>query len=179
MPSKSFLTEDGKHLLRDLALKEEARELVAEIKGRIVEPQEIPAAPIVAIGDRVTLSLRRSGRRPEIAIVDLRERRSVEASAIYELEGYLLLSSENPPGRITVGSWDMVRLSLELASKGFRVALVIKGEEDLLGFPVAIMAPDGWLMIYGQPDVGMILVEVNESVKMRAKGLLMNAFNPL
>ena len=60
-----------------------------------------------------------------------------------------------------------------------KVAVVVKGEEDLLGFPVAILSQPGSLMLYGQPDVGMILVEVNEEVRESAKKLLLEAFNPV
>ncbi len=180
MSGKSFLSPECETLLSDLVLREEAREQVAEAKGRLVKSvREIPEAPIVSVGDRVTSSLLENGRRPEVAIIDLKERRSVVASAIHLLSGYLLLSTSNPPGRITRESWRMVKLAIDMASNGFRVALVVDGEEDLLGFPATLVAPLGWLMLYGQPGIGMILVEIDDHVKMEAKQLLTRAFRPL
>ncbi len=180
MSGKSFLSSECGTLLSDLALREEARGIVAEAKGKLITSiGEIPDAPLVSVGDRVTYSLLENGRRPEVAIIDLKERRSREASAAYRLSGYLILSSSNPPGRITRDSWNSVRLAIDMASRGFRVVLVVDGEEDLLGFPVTLLAPPGWYMIYGQPGMGMILVEINDEVKKEAENLLIKAFRPL
>ena len=66
-----------------------------------------------------------------------------------------------------------------MASHGFRVALFVDGEEDLLGFPATLLAPSGWFMLYGQPGVGMMLVKIDDRVKREAEDLLNEAFRPL
>ncbi len=180
MSGKSFPFSECGTLLSDLVLREEAREMVAEAKGNLITSiEEVPDAPLVSVGDRVTYLLLENGRRPEVAIIDLMERRSREAFAVYRLNGYLILSSSNPPGRINRESWNAVRLAIDMASHGFRVVLIVDGEEDLLGFPVTLLAPSGWYMLYGQPGMGMILVEINDKVKKEAENLLIRAFKPL
>ncbi len=179
MTSKLFLSSDGRNLLVDLALREDARELIAEVKGNVVASiDELPSAPAIAVGDRVTISLVEAGLRPSVAVVDLRERRRADPSAIHRLDGYLLLTTRNPPGTILREAWSAVRLAIEVALHGPSVALVVDGEEDLLGFPAVMMAPDGWVVLYGQPGVGLVAVKVNEEVREEARLLLERAFRP-
>ncbi len=180
MSGKSFLSSGCRTLLSDLILREEAREAIAEAKGTLIKSvDDVPEAPLISVGDRVTSFLLDRGRRPEVAIIDLRERRSEEPSVAYRLSGYLILSARNPAGGITRESWNAVRLAIGMASHGFRVALFIDGEEDLLGFPATLLAPSGWFMLYGQPGVGMILVKIDDRVKREAEDLLTRAFRPL
>ncbi|MCD6244790.1 MAG: DUF359 domain-containing protein [Candidatus Korarchaeota archaeon] len=180
MTSKRFLSDDGKVLLRDVVLREDMREKIAEAKGKIVrERDEIPHGLIITVGDRVTRTLIKWGIRPSLVVIDLKEKRKVDCSIIHDLNGYFLITTRNPPSLITKESWKSIDLALKLASIDMKVAVVVKGEEDLLGFPVAILSQPGSLMLYGQPDVGMILVEVNEEVRESAKKLLLEAFNPV
>ena len=49
---------------------------------------------------------------------------------------------------------------------------MVEGEEDLMGFPAVLLAPDDSVMIYGQPDVGIVWVPVSKSNKKLARDLL-------
>ncbi|MDW8036154.1 MAG: DUF359 domain-containing protein [Candidatus Korarchaeum sp.] len=96
-------------------------------------------------------------------------------SAAYLLDGFLVLTARNPPGGLTKEAWSKFARAVEVSSK-VNVALLIEGEEDLLGFPAIILSPNDWVFVYGQPDVGMIMVKVTESSKREALKLLEDAF---
>jgi uncharacterized protein (UPF0218 family) len=51
------------------------------------------------------------------------------------------------------------------------VRIFVKGEEDLAALPAMMMAPVGSVIMYGQPDKGVILVRVTESKKAEIKDL--------
>ncbi len=167
-------------MLYNISLKKEYRREIKEIKGKLVKNiSDIDKGKIISVGDRVTTSLINMGRPPDVAVIDLKEKRKVNCSTIHLLNGYVILTSKNPPGTITLDSWDAIYLAIHMASIGFRVAIIIEGEEDLLGFPSVILAPDGWLMIYGQPNLGMILVTIDRSTREVAINLLHEAFLPI
>ena len=52
------------------------------------------------------------------------------------------------------------------------VRIEVEGEEDLLGLPAMLYAPDGWYVLYGQPNEGLVAVEVNEKSKALAEKFL-------
>jgi len=55
---------------------------------------------------------------------------------------------------------------------------VIKGEEDLLTLPAILLAPLGAIVIYGQKDVGAVVVEVTEEIKQKISNII-NQFTML
>jgi len=46
--------------------------------------------------------------------------------------------------------------------------MVVEGEEDLLTLVVMVTAPLGSLVVYGQPNEGLVLVEVNGEAREKA-----------
>ncbi len=176
----SFLSEDGRDILFDLKLLEDKRRKVSEIKGNIIENLEIlKNRRIISVGDRVTRELLASGKRPEVAIIDLKERREVNCSTIFYLDGYLMLIARNPAGTLVREAWFKVRKAIEISSLGKNVVVIVDGEEDLLGFPAIILPPEGWVMVYGQPGIGMISVNVDRKTREEAINLLQEAFLPI
>ena len=47
---------------------------------------------------------------------------------------------------------------------GYRT-VEVKGEEDLLGFPAVLFMPLGSLVLYGQPQEGVVMIKVTEAAK--------------
>lgn len=157
----------------------ERRSKISEIKGTIINDISILANNnIICVGDRVTKTLLEGGVKPRIAVIDLREMRETNTSAIFLLEGFTILVARNPPGKLTREAWSKLAKALELSSK-LNVVLLIDGEEDLLGFPAIILSPEGWILAYGQPKIGMVIVRVTEEVRREAIELLHDAFVPV
>ena len=93
--------------------------------------------------------------------------RGIEESVDYTVdETYHIL---NPQGLITAESWTVIGKALK--EKG-KIKIVVDGEEDLLGIPVVLLAPRGSLMLYGQPNEGIVIVTINNESKGFAKRIL-------
>jgi len=52
------------------------------------------------------------------------------------------------------------------------VRIFVRGEEDLAAVPAMLMAPEGSAVLYGQPDQGVVLVQITESKKEEIRDLL-------
>ncbi|MCG3779568.1 MAG: hypothetical protein JW390_20152 [Nitrosopumilus sp.] len=52
------------------------------------------------------------------------------------------------------------------------VRLIVNGEEDLLVLPVCIHAPENSVVLYGQPNKGLVLVQINTEIRNKAQSLL-------
>ena len=53
----------------------------------------------------------------------------------------------------------------EILFKGRNMVIKVDGEEDLAGVPAILLSPLGSIVLYGQPSVGLVLVEVTEKKK--------------
>ena len=66
--------------------------------------------------------------------------------------------------------------SIEIIKKAFEmtppIRLTVNGEEDLLVLPVCIHAPKNSVVLYGQPNKGLVLVEITAEIRNKAQTLL-------
>jgi len=122
---------------------------------------------LVTVGDVVTTNALRAGLRPWVAVVDKRAMRKPWPGLGQHPWG-LRLRASNPPGMITAEAWAAIG---EAVRRGD--ALVeVDGEEDLLALVAVLLAPEGTLVLYGQPGEGVVLVEVNERSRCLARAFL-------
>ncbi len=174
--SKKFLC---KEITCDLRLKEDARLDISRPKGMLVKKMSkelFKGKLILSVGDAVFRNLVDIGVRPDLCVLDLKVRRQKIEPPTGALKGYIVLRTRNPPGWITIDSWKTIKRAIQSVTAGQKVAVIVEGEEDLLGFPVAIYAPSGSLLIYGQPGEGAAIVRMNEAERRRALRLLKESF---
>ena len=121
---------------------------------------------VYTVGDVVTWHLVRRGVVPRIAIIDGHTMRSPfnRSPAVFQKK----LHARNPPGTITRELMDV----LDQAVRGPWVLVLVDGEEDLAVIPLVIAAPDGALILYGQPGEGVVLCEVTPAAKEKARTML-------
>ncbi len=170
-------------LAHDLKLKEAYRSTVRELKGSLVDKlSDVGHRMLVSIGDRVTKELLARGVRPDICVVDLKEQRNkVEylGGSLRALDLYKVKVCNNPPGLITREAWKCFLESVILAMSETKVLLIVNGEEDLLGYPAALLLPAGSIFVYGQPGLGMVKVSITPDVRMKAFRELLEYFTPI
>ncbi len=171
----------GNELVADVKLREECRAILAQPRGplwRVLRAEIFRDYHlIVAVGDRVSASLLEAGVEPDVAIVDMMEkRRRVDLPAL--LLGRRVIETGNPAGMITSEAWKSVRDAIAAAIKEERVTVLVHGEEDLLGFPAVILAPTNAAVVYGQPGRGAVVVRVDEERRAQAVDLLEKCFEP-
>lgn len=120
---------------------------------------------LVIVGDVTLRNMLAVGVRPDLAIVDLKSKR--KEAADMELEG-TVVKAVNPPGMISKDLWDKIHEAIEKSS----TTILVDGEEDLAVLPCIIEADWDTVILYGQPDEGIVYVHVNEETKLEAGMIL-------
>ena len=122
---------------------------------------------VVTVGDATTEKMISFGLSPSLQIVDSLEKRNKRDLP----GGYVktILECTNPAAEITDQSVSIIKQAFGMATP---VRIIVSGEEDLLVLPVAIFAPDNSVILYGQPNEGLVLVQVTEEVRNKAKSIM-------
>ena len=128
---------------------------------------------IATVGDICTLKIFEEIREPNLCIVDMKTKRNVELQPeekkIMKEIGSRVVQVENKPGTISIELWDSIKEAIDNKTN---TKIVVKGEEDLAALPVISMVKLGAKVIYGMPDKGMVVVDVNQQEKKRANSFL-------
>ncbi|MCD5409973.1 MAG: DUF359 domain-containing protein [Methanocellales archaeon] len=127
---------------------------------------------MISVGDLATFYLIKSGTIPDIGVVDgmiMRKPAPEEVVRGTMVAEFRNISIDNPAGRITEELIFALRESLE-NDKPTRI--FVNGEEDLATLPAVILSPISSVVIYGQPDMGVVAVSVTDTKKEEARTLL-------
>ena len=122
---------------------------------------------IVTVGDRTTEKMINYGLIPSLQIIDGIEKR--EKRNPIALENTTELTVDNPPAEITNDSVDLIKNALTMNPP---VRILVNGEEDLLVLPVCIHAPENAIVMYGQPNEGLVIVKITPEIKNKAQRTL-------
>jgi GTP-dependent dephospho-CoA kinase len=122
---------------------------------------------IITVGDRTTEKLVNFGIIPSLQIIDGIEKREKRESI--KLEGTVELTVDNPPAEITDSAIEVIKKVFSMAGK---VRIMVSGEEDLLVLPVCVYAPENSVVMYGQPNQGLVIVKVTPEIRNKAQKLL-------
>ncbi len=123
---------------------------------------------IITVGDRTTENMLQLGLKPQIQIIDGLEKRSECAVAADDTIN-TKLSCKNPPGEITEESIQVIQKAF---SSEPPVRITVDGEEDLLVIPVCIHAPENSIVMYGQPNEGLVIIRVTPEIKAKVQKIL-------
>ena len=154
-----------------LTLPEEHRKLFKEPFG-ILYHSIAEIIPLIAdkrvytVGDVVTHNLQKSGITPAIAIVDGYTMRS-PCRKMPNVTGECL-RVKNPAGTVT----DELIRALDYAVLHQPVTIIVEGEEDLAVIPMVIAAEAGTVVLYGQPNEGVVLRTVTREAQETARHFL-------
>ena len=123
---------------------------------------------IITVGDRTTENMAQLGLRPQIQIIDGLEKRNqlpVPADDAINTK----LSCKNPPGEITEESMQVIQKAFSCEPP---VRIIVDGEEDLLVIPVCIFAPENSVVMYGQPNEGLVIVHITPEIRAKVQKIL-------
>ena len=124
----------------------------------LIEKEKPPA--VISVGDIVSMHMLNYGLSLDVLIVDNKTMRKAISPII--VDSNYTLHAKNPPGTITNEAWNAIRTAIKL--KGLK-KIIIDGEEDLLTIVTVLSAPKDALVVYGQPNVGVVVVKVSEKKK--------------
>ena len=122
---------------------------------------------IITVGDRTTQKMIDYDLIPSLQIIDGFEKRM--PCKIPKLENATNISIVNPAAQITVSSINKIKEAFLLEPP---VRLQVDGEEDLLVIPVCIHAPKNAVVLYGQPNKGIVLVKITPEIRNKAQVIL-------
>ena len=120
--------------------------------------QEKPTK-LILVGDSVSRRASQAGVAADVMIIDNLEKR--QKAIPYAHSRSRVITARNQAGRIE----DEARLAVERAIRGEADLVEIDGEEDLLAVIAVLAAPVGSLVVYGQPNEGVVLVRVSAARK--------------
>jgi uncharacterized protein (UPF0218 family) len=108
------------------------------------------------------------GLNPQVQIIDCLEKRG---KRLVPINGEIntKLSCKNPPGEITEESMQIIKKAF---SSEPPVRIIVDGEEDLLVIPVCILAPENSVVMYGQPNEGLVIVQITPKIRAKVQKIL-------
>ena len=131
--------------------------------------KEISAESVlITVGDRTTENMLQLGLKPQIQIIDGLEKRNKRLVPKDDTIN-TNLSCKNPPGEITEES---IQVILKAFSSELPVRITVDGEEDLLVLPVCMYAPEGSVVMYGQPNEGLVIVHITPDIQAKVQKIL-------
>lgn len=120
---------------------------------------------LVTVGDVVTSNLINANILPDLCIVD---GKTLRGEYKINLKTKKNLRLKNPKGTVSSKAWEVIRKAI---SSKVKVGIIVEGEEDLLTIPAVLLAPNRAIVIYGQPDIGVVIVRVDEESKRHYRDL--------
>ena len=131
--------------------------------------------PIIAVGDVTVKALQDFGSPADIALIDGKTKRQEweESSAIDTSLYDERLTCQNPAGQLNAELFHACAGALEAWSNESKTTLIdVDGEEDLAPLLLHPMAPLGAVVLYGQPNRGVVLRWTGSDSKSRCRDLL-------
>ena len=139
-----------------------------DVNNKNIQTKINPKSVLITVGDRTTENMLQLGLKPQIQIIDgleKRNRRVVPTDDAVNTN----LSCRNPPGEITEESIQVIQKAF---SSEPPVRITVDGEEDLLVLPVCMSAPENSVVLYGQPNEGLVLVHVTPEIQAKVQKIL-------
>lgn len=158
-------------------LPENLRESLKKPMGLLLKDSEtskenilksIPkGAFLITVGDATTEKMIKFGLDPSLQIVDSLEKRNKREPPLGKVKTVLRCS--NPPAEITHESIESIKKALGGEPP---VRILVEGEEDLLVLPAVLHAPKNSVIMYGQPNEGLVIVVVDREVQEKAQKIM-------
>lgn len=128
---------------------------------------------VISVGDVVSQNILKAGIQPHILIVDGRVMR--EQTQEINAPDRRRINVKNPAGAIAPQTWNIVDHTLKQKTP---TIIAVEGEEDMLTLVAVMKAPLNSLVVYGQPNEGVVAVKVDKTAKHKVN-LIIEAMEPV
>ncbi len=122
---------------------------------------------VITVGDRTTERLIEFGLIPSLQIIDSQEKRTKREPP--KLANATELTVDNPAAEITPQSIGVIQQAFTMQPP---VRINVNGEEDLLVIPVCVHAPENAIVLYGQPNEGLVIIKITPEIRNKTQKLL-------
>ena len=123
---------------------------------------------VITVGDRTTERMIDFGLFPSLQIIDGQEKR-IKRNIPKSFDVSTDLTCDNPAAEITTQSIETIKKAFTSQAP---VRITVNGEEDLLVIPVCIYAPENSVVMYGQPNEGLVIVKITPEIRNKTQKLL-------
>ncbi len=125
---------------------------------------------IVAVGDVTVLAMQEAERTPWISVIDGKtQRKAWDKVDQIRMNEQQIIHVQNPAGMLTPS---LMQGCFEATNNSDSVIIQVEGEEDLAPIPLILMMPLDSVLIYGQPNEGLVVRTVDLEAKRRARRFL-------
>ena len=121
---------------------------------------------VIVVGDVTASTILKEGYTPKVMIVDGITKRGPFEEQFSAERIYTIF---NPPAMIYPEAWSVIDTAIQDETNSL---IIVEGEEDLMGFPAVLLAPDDSAVLYGQPDVGIVWIPIDEENRKISRDLL-------
>ena len=166
--------------MRKLKLTDKIRNLLKQPLGTLIEGTQDETMEelrkiieiekpkiIVAVGDFVSQNMVNHDINANIYIIDYKTMRN--PVKYHKLNAAISTKVKNPAGEISEEAWNNIK---KLIHQTKTAEIIVDGEEDLLTLPAIAQAPINSLVVYGQPEVGIVVVKVTDKKKKEIKEII-------
>ena len=127
-------------------------------------------AMVLAVGDTASDTVLKAGLKPKMVVYDgMTARKKVGVSKA--IQGFKAEEHRvaNPAGHLEE---EVIALFGRLMREPGQSKVFVEGEEDLTALAAIKEAPDGAVVLYGQPDEGLVVVVVDDKMKDKVNGMI-------
>jgi len=132
-------------------------------------------SPIIGVGDVTVKSLQDIGKIPSIGLIDKKTKR-IKWDGFNDIDQSLydhIIECNNPPGMLTKSLFESCKKAMSnWIENGEKSLILVDGEEDLAPLLLHILAPIRSVILYGQPNQGVVLRITGLDSKYRCQRLL-------
>jgi len=157
---------------------EEVRKKLQNYEGRIFSDDEIASElaghPTVVVGDVATESVLRAGIEPYLIITDGKTKREMKTdNTLGKAFGDRGVYVDNPAGSLTMSLiLNIIEASECWGTLRHRTNLSVDGEVDLAVIPCMMYCKLGTKLVFGIPDRGMGVIDVNTEARRLARQIM-------
>jgi uncharacterized protein (UPF0218 family) len=161
-----ILTEELRLKLKDpLGLLVEGKKNETMDKLRSIIDEKKPKR-VISVGDIVSRNASQFSIPVDVNIIDnMAMREEIED---FKFSTKRTFQINNSAGVIELLAWQAIKEAIKVGNS----TVLVNGEEDLLTLVSIIEAPLKSIVVYGQPNKGIVIVEVGEEKKKEAKEII-------
>ena len=149
-------------------LKTPLGDLIKDINKENILSKISSESIVITVGDKTTENMINLGIKPKIQVIDgleKRNQRNIPVDETIKTE----LTCTSPPGQITEEGMQTIQKAFSCERP---VRIIVKGEEDLLVIPACIFAPENSVVMYGQPNEGLVIVHVTPKIQSKIQKIV-------
>ena len=160
------------NLILPASLRAELKKPLGRVIPDVTDWSPTENIQCIAVGDMTTDILLQKGIRPILSIIDLYVQRAPYKSFedLRFPEMIVKKTVVSGPGFISKEAIEILQSWKE--QHFVEMVMVVTGEDDLLVLPAILAAPINSFLYYGQPNQGLVEVQITEAVKAKIRSYL-------